>query len=241
MLALTGAADALAESSLVYDTLGTLDRAAQYVERASKLEPHAESVLKSQLFLLRVQEQWTALPEVARRIIEAYPNLETGYNHLAIVRIYQGRLEEAIPLNEASMRLNPRNPTIYFRQARMAYIMVLLGRDEEAIAWSERGLSVIPPGGSSRWRVFMLFIQAAAYARMGRSDATRRVVTEAQRVHPFDTVRTRHLPGPASPELELHYRRYQDALRLAGCRDHADPDADYGVTSMTSCVRTWRA
>ena len=118
--------------------MDALDRAAHYLERARRLEPNSEHVLGDALFLLRVQERWSELPEAAERIIEAYPNSEIGYNHLALVRIYQGRLEEAIPLLEASIRLSPRNPTIYFREWRMALVMVLLGRHEEAIAWAKR-------------------------------------------------------------------------------------------------------
>ena len=72
--ALTGASDALAEAALVHDTMDALDRAAQYLERARKLDPNSEHVLGTRLFLLRVQERWSELPEAAERIIEAYPN-----------------------------------------------------------------------------------------------------------------------------------------------------------------------
>ena len=149
----------------------------------------------TRVFLLRVQERWSELPEAAERLIEAYPNSENGYNHLALVRIYQGRLEEAIPLLEASMRLSPRNPIIYFREWRMALVMVLLGRHEEAIAWAKRAAN---PGAPARWRATSLLIQAAASAQMGELLAARLAVREAQRLWPLDTVRTRYVEGPAS-------------------------------------------
>src|SRR5262245_38871302 len=66
--ALTGAAAALTESTLVYDTTDSLDRAAHYLERAQRLEPHSEHVLRERLFLIRVQERWSELPEAAERI-----------------------------------------------------------------------------------------------------------------------------------------------------------------------------
>jgi adenylate cyclase len=224
--ALTGASDALAESSLVYDTMDALDRAAQYLERARRLDPNSEHVLGTRLFLLRVQERWSELPEAAERIIEAYPNSVIGYNHLALVRIYRGRLEEAIPLLEASMRLSPRSPIIYFREWRMALAMVLLGRHEEAIAWAKRAAN---PGAPARWRATSFLIQAAASAQMGELPAARLAVREAQRLWPLDTVRTRYVEGPASSAHKAQYARYQDALRLVGHRDHAEPDTDYGV------------
>ena len=61
--------------------------------------------------------------------------------------------------------------------------------------------------------------------------AARRALSEAHRLWPLDTVRTRYLEGPASPPHKALYTRYQDALRLVGSRDHAEPDADYGVPS----------
>jgi adenylate cyclase len=224
--ALTGASNALAESSLVHDTGDALDRAALYVERARGLEPNAEQVMLAHVIMIRVQERWNELPETAERFIEAYPNNEMGYNLLAIARIYQGRLEEAIPLLEASMRLHPRNPIIYFREWRMALVMVLLGRHEEAIVWAKRAAN---PGAPSRWRATSLLIQAAANAQLGEMLAARQARDDAQRLWPLDTVRTRYVEGPASSAHKAQYALYQDALRLVGYRDHAEPDADYGV------------
>ena len=226
--ALTGASVTLAESSLVHDTTDALDRAVLYLERARRLEPNAQRVLQARVAVMRVQERWDELPEAAEHLIEAYPNVESGYNLLALVRIYQGRLEEAIPLIEASMRLSPRSPIIYFRQWRMAFVMVLLGRYEEAVIWARRSINSGPP---ARWRATMFLVQAAASARAGDLVAARRALIEAHRLWPLDTVRTRYLEGPASPAHKAQYARYQEALRLAGYRDHADPDADYGVPS----------
>jgi class 3 adenylate cyclase/TolB-like protein len=224
--ALTGASNALAESSLVHDTGDALDRAAQYMERARKLDPNAEQVMLAHVTLIRVQERWSELPEAAERFIEAYPNNEMGYNLLAIARIYQGRLEEAIPLLEASMRLHPRNPIIYFREWRMALVMVLLGRHEAAIVWAKRAAN---PGAPPRWRATSFLIEAAASVQMGDMIAARQSLGEAQRLWPLDTVRTRYVEGPASSAHKAQYALYQDALRLVGHRDHAEPDADYGV------------
>src|SRR5262249_26247687 len=56
ILALSGAVEVLAESHLVYETLGTLDLAVKYMERALRIEPHAERVMGAHVFLLRVLE-----------------------------------------------------------------------------------------------------------------------------------------------------------------------------------------
>src|SRR5262249_55586938 len=156
---------------------------------------HSELVLRSRVYLTRVQERWSELPEAAERFIEAYPNSETGYNLLALVRIYQGRLEEAVPLLEGCMRLSPRSPMIYFREWRMAFAMVLPGRHEEAIAWARRAAN---PAAPVRWRATSFLIQAAANAQLGEMVAAGRALGEAQRMWPLDTVRTRYVEGPAS-------------------------------------------
>ena len=87
------------------------------------------------------------------------------------------------------------------------------------------------PGAPSRWRGTSFLIQAAASAQLGEMLAARQALGEAQRLWPLDTVRTRYVEGPASSAHKAQYSRYQDALRLVGYRDHADPDADYGVPS----------
>jgi hypothetical protein len=108
----------------------------------------------------------------------------------------------------------------------MAVVMVLLGRQEAAITWAKRAGN---PSAPARWRATSFLIQAAASVQIGEMLAARQALDEAQRLWPLDTVRTRYVEGPASPAHRAQYARYQDALRLVGYRDHAEPDADYGV------------
>jgi len=70
---------------------------------------------------------------------------------------------------------------------------------------------------------------AAAYARTGQMPEARQFMAKADELSPFDTVRG-YAPGDSvSPVFLDQIRRLQDALRLAGLRDHADEDADFGV------------
>ncbi len=70
---------------------------------------------------------------------------------------------------------------------------------------------------------------AAACARTGQMQQAKRYLAEADRVWPYDTVRSHFPIGPASPVFVRQMRDWQAALRLAGERDHADEDADFGV------------
>ena len=74
---------------------------------------------------------------------------------------------------------------------------------------------------------------ASAFALVGRLSEARRALAEANRLWPFATVRSllptmtpRGLPDPA---YLAQMRRVQEGLRLAGLRDHADEDADFGI------------
>jgi len=57
----------------------------------------------------------------------------------------------------------------------------------------------------------------------------KRALAEADRLWPYDTVRGRAPEILTNPVYVEQFQRYQDALRLAGERDHADEDADFGV------------
>ena len=72
---------------------------------------------------------------------------------------------------------------------------------------------------------------AAAHARLGQPDEARRAVAEANRVWPYATVRERAPDSLESPVYVAQMKRYQAALRLAGLRDHAEEDADFGAVS----------
>ena len=78
-----------------------------------------------------------------------------------------GRSEEAIPLAEKAIRLNPFSPGLHTRLSLIGSAHLFLGHDDEAIRWLEHALSVNPdqrdgsPGGTKRKL-------AAAYARAGQ-------------------------------------------------------------------------
>src|SRR6202034_1872949 len=52
-------------------------------------------------------------------------------------------------------------------------------------------------------------------------------------IWPYYTARSPCTRGSHSPEFAAQIRRFQAALRLAGLRDHADEDADFGAASDT--------
>jgi hypothetical protein len=78
---------------------------------------------------------------------------------------------------------------------------------------------------------------AAAHARLGQHDLAHRALSEANRIWPYDTVRMHWPDDPDSPVYAAQIARFQIGLRLAGHRDHAEEDADFGIVSEPALRR----
>ena len=70
---------------------------------------------------------------------------------------------------------------------------------------------------------------ASAYALTGRIEEAKHALAESDRLQPYDTVRSHSGFMALSETYASQIRHVQDGLRLAGERDHADEDADFGV------------
>ena len=236
VLALAGASTALV-MSVWYGASpreAILGQAADYFDHARRLAPDNETVLNAQGVLqhahvIFAQGSTTEVVRTGQRIIENYPSHQSGYVWFGTGKAVEGKCEAAIPLFETSIRLDPRAPAITISYFWIAYCSVMLGRDKEAIAWADRALAEGNIDADTRKN--LLLYQAAAYARTGDRDGAKRAIDAAILIYPFDTVRWHWPNSPEFPEARAQYRRLQDALRLAGLRDHAEPDADFGVAS----------
>ncbi len=207
-----------------------LNRAARLIAAAATISPNHLIVLDTAAYLLIHQGRFAEALPGYQRVLDEYPNADGPYNQIGYCLVYAGRAAAAIPMIEMAMRLNPRSPYNYSRYENMSFALLLTGRYEESIAWSQRALAANPtvyPYVRAQHSIRI----AAAHALLGRSDEARRALTEANRVWPYDTVRS-HAPEDLSSRVYAgQIERYQAALRLAGHRDHADEDADFGVAS----------
>ena len=131
-----------------------------------------------------------------------------------------------------SIRLDPLSPFNRTSYQRIGIGLLLLGREEPSIEWLQRALAA---GGMAPpiWRAQCYLFIASAFALLGRTNAAHSALAEANRLWPFATVRSlppamtpRGLPHPA---YLMQMRHVQEGLRLAGLRDHAEEDADFGV------------
>jgi TolB-like protein/Flp pilus assembly protein TadD len=205
------------------DSVGHLNRAADLIAAAAAIDPDDQNVLNSRAYLLLAKSRYEEAITAFRHLLDKYPNTENAYHRIGVCLIMLGRAEQAIPMIEKALRLDPQGPNLPSRYQFMGLAYLLLGRDEEAIDWAQRSLAADRPNDTV-WHFNNNLQLAAAYARLGRLDEAHRAIAEVNRLQPHYTVRSTRYEG----SLE-QIERYRAALRLAGLRDHAEEDADFGV------------
>ena len=231
--ALAGLAEAMLDNTGAYDDPsipGTIRRAEELLKRAQLLAPDDISVLWVRVYLLGIQDRCLEVLAAAQRAIEVNP-LTTGsrqWRGICLTRM--GRPAEAVPEIEQAIRIAPRNPNMANRYRSMGYPMLFLGRYDEAVAWFERSLAA-NPGDAVGVRSAMYAAIAAAQALAGQIEAAHLSASEAIRLQPTITVRSYYPFYPTIPAAVAQLSRMLDGMRLAGIRDHADEDADFGVSS----------
>ena len=144
-------------------------RAAALLSDAAAIRPNSAYVLPVTVYLLRAQWHWSEALAVAQRFMELYPNDPEAYNQLATMKFATGAMDEAIPLQEKSIRLDPRNSFLFERYQRIGYALLVLDREQESIPWFERALASDPT--CLRYYAARNYQGlAAAYALSGHSD-----------------------------------------------------------------------
>ena len=230
VLALTGMVENLSAASALrgWSSFKQRQGAEAMLARATTLAPESEAVLRATAYWLHYEpEACQKAITAAQRVMERFPNNAPSYAILGFCKTALGHAEEEIALAEQAIRIDPLAPNLYYRYRRMGYAAMLLARDEQAIPWLEHALALNPGARkeslASTWQML-----AAAYARSGKLDDAHNALDAAAKNWPFITARS-NAPDNINPVHSAEIRRYQDALRLAGLRDHADEDADFGL------------
>jgi TolB-like protein/DNA-binding winged helix-turn-helix (wHTH) protein len=208
------------------DNADDMQRAGQLLTQARAIAPSSWIVLNYTVQWLRRKDRWHEAIAVAEELVRRFPNNPVGFFDLAQSKTIAGHADEAIPLSERAIQLDPRSAWLFNRYKDMGFASLMLGRDEDAIRFLEGSVSINPGFYGHQWTYRFL---AAAYARSGRLADARLALSEADRRFPYDTVRSHWPDDPSSSVFAQQIKAMQDALRLAGERDHADEDADFNV------------
>jgi adenylate cyclase len=110
---------------------------------------------------------------------------------------------------------------------RLGEDSLFLGRDRDAISFLEKALAM-DREDEDTW-IWAHSYLACAYARTGRIEEAKRAEAEVDRHWSYHTVRGHYPNFALSETLAAQIRNYQDGMKLAGERDHAEEDADFGV------------
>jgi adenylate cyclase len=206
-------------------------RAGRLLQRAHAIAPNSLEATSNYAYWLVRNNRCPEVIEIAEQIIKlkalqsrSYTGL---YSHLSVCKLTMGNADAAIAVQDTALRNNPGDAFTYNRYRRMTFAALLQGRDKEAIEFAHKSLNLNPEvagAGGSLYRNL-----AAAYAFEGQLDEAKHWLSKADAVWRFDTARG-HDPDESSSLIHAQQiRRYQQGLRLAGERDHAEEDADFGI------------
>jgi tetratricopeptide (TPR) repeat protein len=98
-------AKAYKQMGIIYQKLGKIDEAQQYLERAA--EAHM------------VLNQENEAEEILNAVLTLRPNTTNVYNTLGIIYRHQGKLQESVRAYEKAMRVHPNDENILFNLARV--------------------------------------------------------------------------------------------------------------------------
>jgi adenylate cyclase len=110
----------------------SLNMAIQHVEKSAALTDRKGNALEVLGYLYSMNKDYDKAVEVGEQAIALIPNGADALAWLAMSLNYAGRPEEALPLFQKAMRLNPIPPAYYYLNNGHSYS--LLRRFEEAVA-----------------------------------------------------------------------------------------------------------
>jgi adenylate cyclase len=187
----------------------SLGLAKEYAERAIQKDPKealAHAVAAVTATFRRDIDRAQSEIDIA---LSLNPNMAMAYNIQGGIRIYLGRPEEAIPLIERAMRLDPATNQQFLHFLGMANL--LAGKYETAAAALRERIRLVPDTDFSR------SLLASALGYLGQVDEARRVWQELKEINPKYSFQEHLSRLPFKNEEEA--QRIAEGLRKAGLSD----------------------
>jgi adenylate cyclase len=162
-------------------------------------------------FLYLQKREYDKALYAAERSLALDPGSAWAMWRYARVLSFSGRPEEAIPILEKAIRLNPLGPSTFFADRGLS--LRLLGRFEEAVVFYKKAIERSP---NDFWYHAHL---AVVYTAMGRDEEARAEAAEVMRINPKFSLewfsKTSLLKDRSAVEKAV------EALRKAGLPDKA--------------------
>jgi adenylate cyclase len=83
------------------------------------------------------QDKFDEAEAALKRSIEINPNFSIGYGSYGTLLAYAGRAEESIEKTQFAIRLNPKDPSIFFRYSGLCIAYFILAEYEESCKWAK--------------------------------------------------------------------------------------------------------
>ena len=189
------------------DPDGSLRLARDYAERAIEKDPKeaiAHAVAAIAATFDRDLDRAQSEIDLA---LSLNPNLAMGYSILGGIRIYLGEPQEAIPMIERAMRLDPASTNTQFMHF-LGMANLLAGKYETAVALFKQRILLVPATDFSR------ALLASVLGHLGEVDEARRIWHELKEVNPKYSF-NEHM-GRLPFKKEEDAQRIADGLRKAG-------------------------
>jgi adenylate cyclase len=186
----------------------TLERAFELAQKAVALDdslPIAHSILST---VYAQQLQYDQAIAEGKRAITLDPNNALSYNRPGVALSFAGRPEEALPMMEKAMRLNPHYPPFYLGDLGWTYW--LTGRYTEAVAALKETTSRSPTLMAYYPMLANSYVQQWACQQDGDAQTLEQALAAAQRTLALNNS---YPPGYAAlGSVHLWQKQYEQAL-----------------------------
>jgi adenylate cyclase len=91
-----------------------------------------------------LDEKYDEAGAAFKRAIEINPNFSLAYGSYGTVLAYAGRAEESIEKTQYAIRLNPRDPSIFFRYSGLSIAYFILSEFEQSLKWAQLSIKRKP-------------------------------------------------------------------------------------------------
>jgi DNA-binding winged helix-turn-helix (wHTH) protein/tetratricopeptide (TPR) repeat protein len=181
------------------------------LERALRIRPVSIPVLQAYCRFLNATNEFTESLVACARTLAFDPWNGMALYHIGLSQLPLGRFEDALATFKQADRFD--TPLVsrwtWLLGAGVSYLM--MGRDEEALPWLERSIAITPASGRP------LFLLAAAYQRLGRSDEAKAAIAQGHALRPGTTASNLGIPTKNVSAAYMQARgRIEQALIEAG-------------------------
>ncbi len=186
----------------------SLNLAIEYMEKALALPAPKGRILDVLGHVYVLKKEYDKAIELGEQAVNLIPNGADAHAWLAMSLNYAGKPEQAHPLFEKAIRLNPLPPAFYY--LNYGHSFRLMGRFEEAVVMYKKSIQLTPNSAPAHYAL------AATYGLMSKEEEARAVAAELLRINPKFSVD--YIAKISPYKRQEHTDQLIEGLRKAGLK-----------------------